>query len=150
MATHSSIIAWRVPWTEEPGGLQFMGLQTVGHKGATNTYLPPYCAREGPCLSAMRQTAVLDTEFSIRCSAFFVMRLNACTVDRFRGKWRWDQFLSLSGQDRSSLQTQDLQSSGEKGPGELEMPWAVLIFTVHVTGITSVRMIGRWRWGAGR
>ena len=31
MATHSSILAWRVPWTEEPGGLQFMGPHTVGH-----------------------------------------------------------------------------------------------------------------------
>ena len=31
MATHSSILAWRTPWTEEPGGLQSMGLQTVGH-----------------------------------------------------------------------------------------------------------------------
>ena len=28
MATHSSILAWRVPWTEEPGGLQSMGLQS--------------------------------------------------------------------------------------------------------------------------
>ena len=28
MATHSSILAWRIPWTEEPGGLQSMGLQT--------------------------------------------------------------------------------------------------------------------------
>ena len=27
MATHSSILAWRIPWTEEPGGLQFVGLQ---------------------------------------------------------------------------------------------------------------------------
>ena len=27
MATHSSILAWRIPWTEEPGGLQTMGLQ---------------------------------------------------------------------------------------------------------------------------
>ena len=27
MATHSSILAWKIPWTEEPGGLQFMGLQ---------------------------------------------------------------------------------------------------------------------------
>ena len=27
MATHSSILAWRIPWSEEPGGLQFMGLQ---------------------------------------------------------------------------------------------------------------------------
>ena len=28
-ATHSSILAWRIPWTEEPGGLQFIGLQRV-------------------------------------------------------------------------------------------------------------------------
>ena len=30
MATHSSILAWRIPWTEEPGGLQSIGLQRVG------------------------------------------------------------------------------------------------------------------------
>ena len=30
-ATHSSILAWRIPWTEEPGRLQSMGLQRVGH-----------------------------------------------------------------------------------------------------------------------
>ena len=31
MATHSSIFAWRIPWTEEPGGLQSTGSQRVGH-----------------------------------------------------------------------------------------------------------------------
>ena len=31
MATHSSILAWKIPWTEEPGGLQSMGSQRVGH-----------------------------------------------------------------------------------------------------------------------
>ena len=31
MATHSSILAWRTPWTEEPGGLQCIGLPEVGH-----------------------------------------------------------------------------------------------------------------------
>ena len=31
MTTHSSIIAWRIPWTEEPGRLQSMGSQRVGH-----------------------------------------------------------------------------------------------------------------------
>ena len=31
MATHSSILAWRIPWTEEPGGLQSMVLQRVRH-----------------------------------------------------------------------------------------------------------------------
>ena len=33
MTTHSSILAWRIPWTEEPGGLQCMGLQRVRHDG---------------------------------------------------------------------------------------------------------------------
>ena len=31
MATHSSILAWRIPWTEEPGGLRFIGLQRIEH-----------------------------------------------------------------------------------------------------------------------
>ena len=31
MATHSSILAWRIPWTEEPGRLQSVALQRVGH-----------------------------------------------------------------------------------------------------------------------
>ena len=35
MATHSSILAWRIPWTEEPGRLESMGLQRVGHNLAT-------------------------------------------------------------------------------------------------------------------
>ena len=37
MAAHSSILAWRIPWTEEPGGLQSMGLQRVGHGRVANT-----------------------------------------------------------------------------------------------------------------
>ena len=35
MATHSSILAWRIPWTEKPGGLHSLGLQRVGHDLAT-------------------------------------------------------------------------------------------------------------------
>ena len=31
MAPDSSALAWKIPWMEEPGGLQYMGLQTVGH-----------------------------------------------------------------------------------------------------------------------
>ena len=34
MATHSSILAWRIPWTEEPGGLQSMGSQRIVYDGA--------------------------------------------------------------------------------------------------------------------
>ena len=35
METHSIILAWEIPWTDEPGGLQSMGLQRVGHNLAT-------------------------------------------------------------------------------------------------------------------
>ena len=38
MATHSSILAWRIPWTEEPGGLQSVELQRFGHNRVTNTH----------------------------------------------------------------------------------------------------------------
>ena len=36
IAAHASILAWRIPWTEEPGRLQSMGLQGVRHDWATN------------------------------------------------------------------------------------------------------------------
>ena len=35
LATHSSILAWTIPWTEEPGGLQYMGSQRTGHDWVT-------------------------------------------------------------------------------------------------------------------
>ena len=38
MATHSSILAWKIPWTEEPGRLQSMGSQRVGHDWATKPF----------------------------------------------------------------------------------------------------------------
>ena len=43
MATHSNILTWRIPWTEEPGGIQSMGSQRVGQDWATNT-------RKGTCV----------------------------------------------------------------------------------------------------
>ena len=38
MATHSSILAWRIPWSEETGGLQSLGSQRVRHDEVTNTF----------------------------------------------------------------------------------------------------------------
>ena len=40
MTTHSNVLAWRIPWIMEPGGLQFVGSQRVRHNGATNTFRP--------------------------------------------------------------------------------------------------------------
>ena len=39
IATHSSTLAWKIPWMEEPGRLQSMGSQRVGHDGATSLIL---------------------------------------------------------------------------------------------------------------
>ena len=39
MAPHSSTLAWKIPWTEEPGGLQSMALLGVGHDGVTSLSL---------------------------------------------------------------------------------------------------------------
>ena len=51
MATHSSILAWRITWTEEPGGLQSMGLQRVGSDSVikrvhTHTYTLPFLKKD--------------------------------------------------------------------------------------------------------
>ena len=48
MATHTSILAWRIPWTEEPGRLQSMGLQRVRHDWATFIFTS-MCYMIGPC-----------------------------------------------------------------------------------------------------
>ena len=42
MATHFSILAWKIPWMEEPGRLQSMGSQRVRHNGATSPPPPPW------------------------------------------------------------------------------------------------------------
>ena len=53
MATHSGILAWEIPWTEEPGGLQSMGLQRVGHDLVTKQQQQQY-QKVGMCLSYYR------------------------------------------------------------------------------------------------
>ena len=53
MATHSSILAWKIPWMEEPGRLQSMGWQRVGHNWATSLYIYTNykgCVKQGTTL----------------------------------------------------------------------------------------------------
>ena len=47
MATHSSILAWRIPWTEEHDRLQSMGLQRFGHDSVTSLYGPVSILSDG-------------------------------------------------------------------------------------------------------
>ena len=46
MATHSSILAWEIPWTEDPEGLQSMGVTRVGYDSATKPPLPCHILKE--------------------------------------------------------------------------------------------------------
>ena len=48
MATHSSILAWRILWTEEPGSLQFIGSQRVGHDliNLAHTHTQGHCSNK--------------------------------------------------------------------------------------------------------
>ena len=63
MATHSSILAWRIPWTEEPGGLQSIGSQRGSHYWATNTSFIFACP-----------------ESSLRCVGFLWLRWGEATL----------------------------------------------------------------------
>ena len=56
METHSSILAWEIPWTEAPGGLQSMGSQTMGHDLATEQQQHGY-----PGLAIKSSLLVLNT-----------------------------------------------------------------------------------------
>ena len=59
MATHSSILAWRIPWTEEPGRLQSMGLQRVGHDWQLNNNNITTCVHNPAELSRFHSQSVL-------------------------------------------------------------------------------------------
>ena len=65
MATHPSILAWRSPWTEEPGGLQSMGSQRVGHDWVINahanlSFVHIYEQRE--CVGVILDLGVMETK----------------------------------------------------------------------------------------
>ena len=57
MATHSSILAWRIPWTEEPGGLQSTGLQRVRHDWATSLSFMVYAVSKRETFRLSSKTA---------------------------------------------------------------------------------------------
>ena len=68
MTTHSSILAWRTPWTNEPGGLQSIGLQKS--QTQLRDYKQQYFQlRKGACLQALKKGSTLPAAVSLsRCS----------------------------------------------------------------------------------
>ena len=69
MVTHSSILAWRIPWTEKPGRLQSMGSQRVGHDWATSlTYLQSHLTSS---IYWRLQLCTLRLIFLFSCFSFY-------------------------------------------------------------------------------
>ena len=84
-ATHSSFLVWRIPWTEEPCGLQAMGLQRVGYDWATNsfTFFPSLWSLRTKKTrnSSCHQNGFPHWEFStLTDNAFWVSRTWICNL----------------------------------------------------------------------
>ena len=71
MATHPSILAWRIPWTEKPGGLRYLGLQRAGHFHFTlsNFHLHFTLEKDGP---------VVFFAFVIHSDKYFMIVYSSC------------------------------------------------------------------------
>ena len=80
MATHSSILAWRIPWTEEPGGLQFMGSQRVIHNWTTKHSPDFYLLFQVHNMSA-RETTPTSQLFLLTLNIMFMSLIQVCSLD---------------------------------------------------------------------
>ena len=118
MATHSSILVWRIPWTEEPGGLQSMELQRVRHNWATNTfaYLLLYLMslKDAEC-SWGESLRTRNSEEQVR-AAVGASEGEGREQTRVRKESRWEFKLECEGARRDTVltafrQAEDLQVS---------------------------------------
>ena len=78
MAIHSSILAWRIPWTEEPGGLQSTGSQRVKHSWVTNTHTRKTVRRDWVyavfhLLQSIFNKHLLNTSLCVETILYWVM-----------------------------------------------------------------------------
>ena len=89
MATYSSILAWKISWTEDPGGLQSMGLQRVGHNWVTNTFQTYYPLAQ--LIKINKQTKREHFNFIIKYSR----------IDAFE-LWCWRRLLRVPWTARSN------------------------------------------------
>ena len=123
MATHSSILAWSIPWTEEPGRLQAMGLQTVGHDWVINTNM--YKTTSHNCILWMKS---IKLRKAVTCKAHTVRNVwgSQSHIRTFSGP-------SLQGEGNFPWQTcQESTSSYKTIAVALSFPRKLLIhFTQH-------------------
>ena len=123
MAPHSSILAWKIPWTEEPGRLQSMGLLRVGHDWETSLSLS--CIGEGhgnplqcSCLENPRDRGTWwAAVYGVAQSRTWLKRLSSSSSISQRQKWIWgrsivnnDDFIYFYFLEKEITQFQKVQS----------------------------------------
>ena len=103
MATHSSILAWRIPWTEEPGELQSMGLKRVSHDWGTNTHTHTHTHTPAYLILLIFLPVILILALSHPVQRFawctphiiWISRVTVCSVDILLSQF-WTSSMSSS------------------------------------------------------
>ena len=117
MATHSSILTWRIPWTEEPGGLQSMGLQRVRHNWAANTLTNTFCLTgylKGINVDKIDTHMLWTVKIQYKCNSYcFVLHL----LLAFVGWTPWGMALNLNWCRTSSTDPRSLELQRGDGGG---------------------------------
>ena len=103
MATHSSVLIWKIPWTEEPGTLQSLGSQRVGHDWVTNTHTHTPFGQ-----SCMGVLATSTTSWNPINTAWLQAqsRLEGCSI---RVHWK-SLSLPLGAKETSTSDAQDIEA----------------------------------------
>ena len=109
MAPHSSTLAWKIPWTEEPGGLQSMGSRRVGHDRATSLFLS--CIEEGN--GNLLQCSCLENP---RDGGAWWAAVYGVAQSQTRLKW-----LSSSSKTERSIEQE--KAGASSGSQDLERQW---------------------------
>ena len=127
MATYSSILAWKISWTEEPARLQSMGLQRVGHDWATNTFQTSY-----PFAQLIKITTTTTTKPKME---HFNLVIKYWRIDVFE-LWCWRRLLRVPWTSRSN------QSIVKKINSEYSLEGLMLKLKLQYFG----HLMGRTDW----
>ena len=89
MATHSSILAWRIPWTEEPDGLRSMGSQRVGHDWATSLHFHSAYKlnKQGDSIQSWHTPSPIWNQSVVPCPVLTVASWPAYRFLKRQGRW---------------------------------------------------------------
>ena len=124
VATHSCILAWRIPWTEEPEGLQSMGSQRVGHNWVTNTFRAGAWVTAGTILVWGLSQDPLEKEKSFK-SHFSTFNWFYQHLLQTYSREKWILYLPWKGHTTSLLMQEEKQETQF-------LSWLLFVINRHI------------------